>query len=121
MPKKKSPLNQRRDEIRAWFDDCDPTKTQAKDNLKRAAKLIWEYQTAEEQDSATTTDDNGVGYNGFDADFAHRIVKWDGTLTDKLAMAARKMLRKYARQLAGIALRKEAAQCRTAQASPTTK
>lgn len=71
--------------------------------------MIWEYQTAAEQDSATTTDDNGVGYNGFDADFASRIINWKGTLTTRMAMAARKMLKKYAKQLAGIALRKEAA------------
>lgn len=107
MARTKCPLNVRCDEIRAWFKDCDPTKTQIKDALKRAAKMIWEYQTLAEQESATTTDDNGVGYNGYDADFAHRIVNWQGTLTDKMAMAARKMLKKYAKQLAGIALRKE--------------
>ncbi len=110
MPRKKKPVNQKRDEIRHWFKSCDPTQTQTKDALKRAAKMIWEYQTQEEQNSATTLDNNGVGYNGFDADFAHRIVKWNGTLTDKMAIAARKMLRKYALQLAGIALKKEKTQ-----------
>ncbi len=110
MPRTKSPLNQKRDEIRAWFDFCDPTQTQTKDALKRAANMIWDYQTLAEQDSATTTDDNGVGYNGFDADFANRIVNWSGTLSDKMAKAACTMLRKYALQLAGIKLRKEAAQ-----------
>ena len=107
MPRTKSPLNQKRDEIRTWFDNCDTTQTQIKDALKRAAKMIWEYQTLAEQDSGATTDDNGVGYNGFDARFANRIVNWRGTLTDKMALAARKMLRKYALQLAGITLRKE--------------
>ena len=115
MARTKSPLNKKRDEIRAWFDSCDPTQTQIKDALKRAAKMIWDYQTLAEKDSATTTDNNGVGYNGFDADFARRIVQWRGTLTDKMAMAARKMLRKYALQLAGIKLRKEV-QCPTVQA-----
>ncbi len=107
MPRTKSPINAKCDEIRTWFDACDPTKTQVKDALKRAAKMIWEYQTFAEQESASTTDHNGVGYNGYDANFAARIVNWNGTLTTKLAMAARKMLRKYAKQLAGITLRKE--------------
>lgn len=106
MARTKSPLNVKRDEIRAWFDRCDPKTTQVKDALKRAAKMIWKYQTQEEQDSATTTDHNGVGYGAYDVKFAHRIVDWEGTLTTKMAMSARKMLRKYAKQLAGIALRK---------------
>ena len=92
----------KRDEIRHWFDTCDPTQTKVKDALKRAAKMIWAYQTLSEQDAAITIADNGVGYNGRDAEFAFRIVNWHGTLTDKLAMAARKMLRKYSLQLAKI-------------------
>lgn len=106
MARTKSPINVKRDEIRDWFDRCDPTTTQTKDALKRAAKMIWDYQTQAEQDSATTTDHNGVGYGAYDVKFAHRIVNWDGTLTTKMALASRKMLRKYALQLAGIALRK---------------
>ncbi len=102
MPKAKSPLRIKTDEIRAWFANCDPTQTQVKDALKRAAKLIWEYQTSQEQQSGTTIDHNGVGYNGVDADFASRIVNWRGTLTNRMAMAARKMLKKYAKQLAGM-------------------
>jgi len=107
MPRAKSPLNQKRDEIRAWFDSCDPKQTQVKDALKRAAKMIWDYQTLAEQEAGETKDHNGVGYGAYDAKFAARIVNWNGTLTDKLAFAARKMLRKYAKQLAGIVLRKE--------------
>ncbi len=118
MPRVKSPLNVKRDEIRAWFSSCDPKQTQVKDALKRAAKLIWQYQTSQEQDSATTTDHNGVGYNKYDADFAHRITHWNGTLPDKLALGARTMLRKYAKQLAKIkigrdAMRKPTQACRS--------
>ena len=108
MARTKNPINVKRDEIRAWFDSCDHTQTQTKDALKRAAKMIWDYQTLTEQESATTIEDNGVGYNGHDADFAMRIVNWRGTLSDPMAKSARKMLRKYALQLAGITLRKEA-------------
>ncbi|KKL52401.1 hypothetical protein LCGC14_2285850 [marine sediment metagenome] len=104
---KKSLLNQRRDRIRQWFANCDPKDTQVRDALKRAAKMIWERQTVAEQDAAVTTDDNGIGYNGYDAQFASRIINWKGTLTERMALGARKMLRKYARQLAEIALRRE--------------
>lgn len=107
MARTKNPINVKRDEIRAWFDSCDPTKTQTKDALKRAAKLIWNYQTLAEQATGETKDHNGVGYGAYDAKFAGRIVNWNGTLTDKLAFASRKMLRKYALQLASITLRKE--------------
>lgn len=106
MARKKSPLNQKRDEIRAWFDACDPSQTQIRDALKRAAKMIWQRQTLAEQDAEATTDENGIGYGAYDAKFAGRIVHWNGMLTEKMALAARKMLRKYARQLAEIALRK---------------
>ena len=104
---RKLPLTIRTEAIRAWFDNCDPTQTQVRDALKRAAKLIWAYQTLDEQATATTKDHNGVGYNGVDSEFASRIVNWRGTLTPRMALAARKMLRKYARQLAGIKLREE--------------
>ncbi len=105
--RKKSELNHRRDEIRAWFKNCDPKETQVRDNLKRAAKLIWQRQTHQEQDSAKTIDHNGIGYNGYDADFASRIINWKGTLTEQMAFGARKMLKKYARQLADIALKRK--------------
>lgn len=107
MARTKSPLNQRRDKIRAWFDSCDPKDTQVRDALKRAAKLIWQRQTLAEQDSEETHDHNSIGYGAYDAKFAARIVNWKGMLTEKMALAARKMLRKYALQLADIALRKE--------------
>lgn len=106
MARTKSPVNQERDKLRAWFDSCDPTQTQVKDALKRVAKMIWEYQTPAEQDAAETIDHNGVGYGAYDVKFAYRLVHWKGTFTNQLAMAARKMLRKYARQLAVIKLQR---------------
>lgn len=104
--KNKNPINQKREEIQKWFDNCDPKTTQTRDALKRAAKLIWDYQTIEEKENGNTIDHNGVGYGAFDAKFAQRIVYWNGMFTEKLAFAARKMLKKYARQLAEITLRK---------------
>lgn len=106
---RKLPLTIRTEKVREWFKTCDPKTTQVRDNLKRAAKLIWQRQTHTEQELASTIVHNGIGYNGRDADFASRIVNWHGTLSVKMAFAARKMLSKYARQLADIALRKEVA------------
>lgn len=100
----KSPLEQQCDEIRAWFDKCDPTQTQVRDNIKRAVKLIWQRQTLAEQEAEETRDHNGIGFGAYDAQFAARIVNWKGMLTEKLAFAARKMIRKYAKQLAEIKL-----------------
>ena len=105
---KKLPLTIRTELVRQWFKTCDPKATQVRDHLKRAANLIWQRQTFAEQDLVSTIDHNGIGYNGRDADFASRIINWRGTLSVKMAFAARKMLQKYAKQLADIALRKEA-------------
>lgn len=48
-------------------------------------------------DYATTWD--GQGFNGFDADFGHQLAEQTYPLTPKQAAAARKMLRKYSKQL----------------------
>lgn len=105
--KPKSPLDQRRDEIRAWFDNCNPKQTQVRDKIKYAVKRIWQRQTIDEQNAGETRDANGVGFSGHDANFAARIVNWNGMLTEKLALAARNMIRKYARQLAEMKLAEE--------------
>jgi len=104
---RKKPLTIKTEQIKQWFESCNPEDTQVRDALKRAAKMIWQYQTHREQESATTIEHNGIGYNGYDADFASRLIHWRGTLPVKMAFSARKMLRKYARQLARISLRKE--------------
>lgn len=107
MARKKSPLNERRDKIRAWFDNCNPGDTQVRDALKRAAKMIWARQTDAEKIAEQTRDHNGVGYGAFDVEFGTRIANYNGMITERMARGARKMLRKYARQLAEIALKKE--------------
>ncbi len=107
MARQKSPLNLKRDEIRTWFDNCDPKETRVRDAIKRGVKLIWQYQTPQEQTEETTRDHNGVGFGAYDARLAARIVNWRGMLTEKMAFAARKLIRKYAKQLADITLRKE--------------
>ena len=67
---------------------------------------IYEYQTAEEQNSDATLEDNGVGFNGVDAEllssFARQISQ-NGTLSTKQMPYARNKLLKYSGQLAKIA------------------
>lgn len=103
MAKATTPVKAREKRIREWFEGCDPKQTTVRDHLKRAAKLLWQRQTLAEQDAERTIEHNGRGYNGFDAEFASRITNWKGTLTERMAFGARKMLMKYARQLAEIA------------------
>ncbi len=105
MPRKKSPLNVKRDEIRKWFDDhCDINIHAHRAAIKRAAEMIFRRQTPDEQDTGETRWDNGVGFGAFDSDFGSRIAKWDGDITLKMAKGAKSMMKKYALQLAQIAL-----------------
>lgn len=87
-------------EIKAWFERIDPETTQARDGLKKAAKIIWHRQTIKEQNTGRTLDLNGMGFNRYDAEFATRIVNWKGPITPFMALGARKMLKKYSKQIA---------------------
>jgi hypothetical protein len=85
----------------------------------RALVVLFERQTADEQASENTQLLNGMGFNGRDAGFgtslAKQVLRWQDGLTNyahPLTMpqmnAARKMLRKYAGQLAKVANEKAA-------------
>ena len=66
---------------------------------------IFDYQTAEEQNSHTTSEDNGVGFNGVDAELLSsyaEFAKKKGYLTKGQMVYARKKMLKYAGQLAKI-------------------
>lgn len=89
------------------------TKDEAREILEtqdgmvlRGVVAIFEKQTALEQGTAMTIENNGVGFNGFDANimtsFARQINK-RGTLTQKQFVVAKKIIMKYAGQLARIA------------------
>jgi hypothetical protein len=68
----------------------------------RALKILYSFQTASEQRSGETIEDNGVGFNGRDAGFCTSVYQsWQkyGNLTDKQITALRKILPKYSRQL----------------------
>ena len=85
----------------------------------RALIVLFERQTADERDAGETNHLNGMGFNGRDAGFgtslAKQVLKWQDGLTNyptPLSMAqmsaARKLLRKYAGQLAKVANEKAA-------------
>ena len=72
----------------------------------RGVLAIYAYQTAAEQSTEETNQDNGVGFNGADApilsSFAKQLQKgW--TLSEKQLVIARKKMLKYAGQLTNIA------------------
>ncbi len=67
---------------------------------------IFDYQTAAEQSSHQTSEDNGVGFNGVDAELLSsyaEFAKKAGFLTKGQMVYARKKILKYAGQLANIA------------------
>lgn len=85
----------------------------------RGLVVLFERQTADERDSEQTNHLNGMGFNGRDAKFgtslAKQVIRWQDGLTNyqhPLTMAqlnaARKMIRKYAGQLAKVANEKAA-------------
>lgn len=83
----------------------------------RAMLAIYDRQTPTEQATQSTSVDNGIGFNGLDAEilssFAKQVQRWDSTpadlrrfpvpLSDKQLTIARKKMAKYAGQLARIA------------------
>ncbi len=83
--------------------------------VTRGVCAIFNYQTAEEQSVDETVEDNGVGFNGVDANilssFAKQINKWNAQtnpsfpcpLSPRQMEIARNKIGKYAGQLAKIA------------------
>lgn len=73
--------------------------------LKSIVK-IFEKQTEDEKVAEVTNHQNGVGFNGVDAEllssFAKQILKY-GRLSDKQMVYARKKIMKYSSQLTKIA------------------
>ena len=85
----------------------------------RALEVLLERQTADEQQAGVTNHLNGMGFNATDAkfgtDLANKVIAWNRgestfpyPLSVKQLASARKMLRKYAQQLANVANEKTA-------------
>ena len=74
--------------------------------VRRSLLRLYSEQTADEQAIGTTTDSNGYGFNGVDAEFMSSVAKFltdKGYLSPKQIDFARKKLRKYSGQLAKLA------------------
>ena len=77
--------------------------------LVRGVIAIFNFQTASEQSSDETNQNNGVGFNGSDAFILSKFAKFakrTGFLTPKQKAIALKKMPKYAGQLAKIANKK---------------
>jgi len=99
-------------EIRVWKKEEVIERLQKSDKtVTRAIVAIYQYQTDDEKVAEMTKYNNGVGFNGCDAmigtSFAQQIIK-GRTLSYKQMAIARKIIIKYAGQLANIANIKEA-------------
>jgi hypothetical protein len=77
------------------------------DAVERAVKVLFDMQTVDEQVSEHTSQKNGRGFNAYDAKFGSSLVKntleRGYRLSPTQLSCARRMLRKYAGQLAAIA------------------
>lgn len=72
----------------------------------RAIKQLHARQTADEQQTRTTKERNGRGFNANDApflsDIAKKLPRYNDNMTPRQLAKARRMLPKYARQLLEI-------------------
>lgn len=90
-----------------WTKDEIAAKLATDDKwLIRGLLAIYARQTEEEKAADTTREDNGIGFNAFDAsilsDMAKQYKDW-GKLTNRQLVIVRKCMKKYAGQLAKIA------------------
>lgn len=91
----------------------DWTEQELKDLMKTNDRVLYsclirlyECQTADEQNSGTTKEHNGIGFNGVDAKFltsAAQFLNKTGFLTAKQKVSVRKSLMKYSKQLTKLA------------------
>jgi len=74
--------------------------------VRRSLLRLYAEQTADEQAVGATTEHNGFGFNGVDAEFMSSVAKFltdKGYLSPKQVAWTRKKIRKYAGQLATLA------------------
>jgi hypothetical protein len=74
--------------------------------LVRGLLAIFNCQTATEQEAGITAEDNGIGFNGADAEILSSFAKFykkNGYLSPKQREICRKKMAKYAGQLEKIA------------------
>lgn len=92
---------------RVWRKDEITTLLNTNDGfLCRAVVKIYERQTLDEQSNDTTSNNNGIGFNGIDAFILSRFAKFFADkkyLSPKQIVVARRKMLKYAKQLTTIA------------------
>ena len=90
-----------------WTKAAILDKLDNSDELVRRSLLrLYAEQTADEQAMGATTESNGYGFNGVDAEFRSSVAKFLidlGFLSPKQLTWTRKKMRKYAGQLATLA------------------
>lgn len=90
--------------IKNWFTDtCDTNRPEHRAAIGRGLVIVWKNQTESERNAKHTTVRNGEGFNGRDARIGSAYAEWfqdKGFLTQKQAEIGRRMLAKYARQIA---------------------
>jgi hypothetical protein len=104
MEKKVSAIEWSKENIRAICEN--PLQGYNKKIVYRMLLALYEKQTEGEKIVGDTTERNGEGFNGTDANFLSSVAenaKRFGGLTDKQALWVGKKLRKYAGQLERIA------------------
>lgn len=93
--------------IRVWTKDEIKANIANNNNwLIRGLLAIFNNQTSDEQSAGTTTHDNGIGFNGVDAEILSSFAthyKLRGFLSPKQIQIARKKMLKYSGQLTDIA------------------
>ena len=110
-------LKEKTEQIRAWFSTCDISNPSHQRALERAVLILFARQTADEQETESTHHLNSRGFNSRDADFGSAMAKaameiQRGTypypsLSPKMYQGLAKMMKKYARQIAEEALKRE--------------
>jgi predicted RNA binding protein with dsRBD fold (UPF0201 family) len=90
-----------------------PNPTKRREAVEKAILVLFERQTSDEQDSESTNHNNAVGFSSADArrlSFVAKILKEGKHLKDETVAKYAPRVLKYRKQLAVIALEKQAAQ-----------
>ena len=94
-------------DVRVWTTEEIKTLLEQSDKaVARAILAIYNRQTVDEKNIKETTANNGIGYNGIDANFMSSLAQFyqsKGFLSSGQIKYGRKAIMKYAGQLTEIA------------------
>jgi hypothetical protein len=97
--------NSDKDRFLQWLASLSPYHSDHRRLLSQALLYLYQQQTAEEQLTGRTGEQNGRGFTAYDAELltsiAEGVGEYGGDLTDRQAEVVARRLRKYAGQLAG--------------------